>query len=180
MQILFWRHAEAEDGHPDLERVLTRHGQAQAQTMAGWLNSRLPPDTRALVSPAMRTRQTLAALTRLGWSGDVSIEPGIAPGASVQQIFDTLNLTAAAAQSSSVKQAGSECLLVVGHQPWIGEAVSWLACGTPQGWAIRRSGLWWLEQREKHRHAPWRIRAVMDPELVQAARPGRGQESNTA
>ncbi len=175
MQILFWRHADAEDGHPDLERVLTRHGQAQAQAMAGWLNSRLPPDTRALVSPAMRTRQTLAALTRLGWSGDVTIEPGIAPGASVQQIFDTLKLTTPAAHSPSAQQTG-ESLLVVGHQPWIGEAVSWLACGTPQGWAVRRSGLWWLEQREKHRHAPWRIRAVMDPELVQAPRLGRGQE----
>jgi len=44
MDLILWRHAEAEDagGKPDLERNLTRHGRKQAARMAEWLKPRLP------------------------------------------------------------------------------------------------------------------------------------------
>ena len=34
MELLLWRHAEAEDGFPDAERRLTPRGEQQAQRMA--------------------------------------------------------------------------------------------------------------------------------------------------
>ena len=34
MELILWRHAEAEDGYPDLERALTEKGHEQAKKMA--------------------------------------------------------------------------------------------------------------------------------------------------
>ena len=88
MDLILWRHAQAEVGPPgwqpdaadearvaagerphlsvaqDLARALTPKGERQADRMAAWLNQRLPASTRVLVSPALRTQQTAAALAR--------------------------------------------------------------------------------------------------------------------
>ena len=66
MNLILWRHAEAEDvaaslriqRSTDLQRELTKRGEKQAEKMAAWLRPRLPEDTRVLVSPAVRTQQT--------------------------------------------------------------------------------------------------------------------------
>jgi phosphohistidine phosphatase len=42
MDLILWRHAEAEDGLPDLERRLTPRGQKHAARIAQWLLQRLP------------------------------------------------------------------------------------------------------------------------------------------
>ena len=60
MDLILWRHAEAEPGEPDLERALTPKGVKQARRMADWLTSQLPDSCRILVSPARRTLQTAA------------------------------------------------------------------------------------------------------------------------
>ena len=48
MNLILWRHAEAEDGVPDLERGLTDKGRRQADAAARWLrpylNSRVEAD----------------------------------------------------------------------------------------------------------------------------------------
>ena len=62
MDLILWRHAEAEDAAPgmtDLERALTGKGQKQARRMGQWLNSQLPDSCRILSSPAVRTLQTV-------------------------------------------------------------------------------------------------------------------------
>ena len=62
MDLLLWRHAEAEDGEDDLKRRLTARGEKQARTMAAWIRDHQPKDLRIIVSPAMRTQQTAEAL----------------------------------------------------------------------------------------------------------------------
>ena len=62
MDLLLWRHAEAEEGENDLTRHLTRRGEKQAQAVATWLNKRLPKNLRILASPATRAQQTASAL----------------------------------------------------------------------------------------------------------------------
>ena len=42
MDLILWRHAEAEDGVPDLERRLTGKGRKQAERVAQWLLQRMP------------------------------------------------------------------------------------------------------------------------------------------
>ena len=82
MELILWRHAEAEDadGGDDLERVLTRGGIKQADRMAAWLDARIDDDWRILVSPARRTLQTVEPLER---AFDVSdaIGTGTSPAA---------------------------------------------------------------------------------------------------
>src|SRR6266571_1384433 len=62
MELILWRHAEAEDGSPDSARKLTEHGREQALRVAAWLKPRLPGNCEVLVSPAARAQQTAQAL----------------------------------------------------------------------------------------------------------------------
>ena len=62
MDLILWRHADAEDGHDDAQRALTPKGRKQAARMAHWLGQHLPRDFVVLASPALRTQQTAAAL----------------------------------------------------------------------------------------------------------------------
>ena len=39
MNLILWRHAEAEDTTPDLKRVLTKRGLKDAALMAQWLHA---------------------------------------------------------------------------------------------------------------------------------------------
>ncbi|OZA50370.1 MAG: hypothetical protein B7X81_01395 [Hydrogenophilales bacterium 17-61-76] len=84
MDLILWRHAEAEDTSPDMERKLTGRGRKQASRMADWLNPRLPPDIRVLASPATRAWQTAQALGR-----DYDLVPELEPGASAANLLRT-------------------------------------------------------------------------------------------
>jgi phosphohistidine phosphatase len=64
MDLILWRHADAEPGEPDLARPLTAKGIKQAERVAGWLDGRLPDGCRILVSPADRAKQTALPLKR--------------------------------------------------------------------------------------------------------------------
>ncbi len=153
MQLIFWRHADAEDGIPDLERKLTTRGQKQAAAVGAWLAPRLPEHCRILVSPAKRARQTAAALCR----PDLHIEPRIAPGASVAAVLE------AAAVQAWEPQGRDQAVLLVGHQPWIGQSVAQLLSGRPDYWSVRKAGVWWLARQEADH---WMIKTVIDRDLV--------------
>ena len=64
MDLILWRHADAESGVPDEERKLTAKGEKQAERMAAWLKENLPKDAVVLASPARRARDTAEALTK--------------------------------------------------------------------------------------------------------------------
>ena len=140
MDLILWRHAEAREAAPgedDLARPLTPRGEKQAKRMAEWLNEVLPESTRVLVSPALRTRQTADALER-----KQRISADLAPGVSVDALL-------AAARWPTRR----EPVLLVGHQPALGQAAAYLLAGAAaldgQGWAIRKGAIWWLRQRER-------------------------------
>ena len=79
MHLILWRHAEAIDSVPDLERELTRKGHRQARKMAAWLNQQLPSRVRVIASPAKRAQQTASAL-----ADKIECVDSIAPGASAK------------------------------------------------------------------------------------------------
>jgi len=64
MDLILWRHAQAEEGTPDHARQLTPQGRKQAVRMGAWLDRSLPSGCRILCSPTVRTRQTVEALGR--------------------------------------------------------------------------------------------------------------------
>jgi phosphohistidine phosphatase len=148
MELILWRHAEAEDSIPDIGRRLTAKGQKQADKMAVFLRSRLPQDTRILVSPAMRTQQTAQALTKR-----FITEPAIAPGASPQAILEAAD--------------GTEgCVLIVGHQPALGEVAALLMAGKPEYWSIKKGAVWWFSRREREENPETVLRLVIAPDLL--------------
>ena len=150
MDLILWRHADAEDGAPDLERKLTAKGRKQALRVADWLRRRLPEKFTVIASPARRARETAEALEE-----SFKTVEALAPGASVEQIL-------AAAEWPGRKRP----VIVVGHQPDLGNAVAYLVGGVEADWSIRKGGLWWLESREHGGAAQVVVRAVLDPELA--------------
>ncbi|MGH8670626.1 MAG: SixA phosphatase family protein [Burkholderiales bacterium] len=147
MDLLLWRHAEAEQASPDETRRLTRKGEKQAALLAAWLKPRLSGELRVLVSPALRTQQTAQALTR---EFETVAELGIAAGAK------------------SILRAvgwpdGAPTVIVVGHQPTLGETAALLMCGKELPWAIKKGALWWFRTREQEGTT---LRAVINTDLL--------------
>jgi len=150
MDLILWRHAEAEDGPPDLERRLTPRGQKHAQQVAEWLLQRLPAKFVVLASPARRTQETARAL-----GVAVRTVPALAPGASVEAILK-------AAEWPERKTS----VVVVGHQPDLGRvALHLVAAGAGDG-TIKKGGLWWLTNRVRNDEAQVVVRAVVAPDLL--------------
>src|SRR3954464_13700861 len=83
MDLILWRHAEAEDGAPDLARALTSKGRKQAAHVAQWLQQRLPGKYELIASPAVRAQQTAEALGE-----KIKTVERLAPGAGVNDILD--------------------------------------------------------------------------------------------
>lgn len=148
MDLILWRHAEAEDGLNDLSRKLTEKGHKQAEKTASFLRKHLPPDTRILVSPTIRTLQTVAALT-----DRFTIVPGIAPGASVHAVL----------QAAHWPNAGGT-VLVVGHQPTLGSVAANMLGSGHVSLRIKKSALWWLSRPEGS--AETTLRLVITPEFL--------------
>ncbi|MBI3480651.1 MAG: histidine phosphatase family protein [Nitrosomonadales bacterium] len=148
MDLILWRHAEAEDGTPDQARELTAKGVRQSLKVAAFLRQHLPGDHRILVSPTSRTRQTVAAL-----SGKFTLAPTIAPGASAQAVL----------QAARWPDAGGT-VLVVGHQPTLGEvAAQLLGCGDAC-LSIKKGAIWWFSKREGSDQAV--LRLVITPDFL--------------
>lgn len=150
MDLILWRHADARDGGPDLERPLTEKGQKQARAMADWLLARLPKDARILASPAVRAYQTANALGR-----DYETVNEIAPGA------DGVHVLAAAGWPDA-----TGTVLVVGHQPTLGEAASLLLFGEARPLSIKKAGVVWLTNRVRGTQPQTVLKAAMTPELA--------------
>jgi phosphohistidine phosphatase len=150
MEFILWRHAEAEDTAPDFDRELTGKGRKQAARMADWLNPRLPPDIRILVSPATRARQTAQALGR-----DFEEVSALAPGASAQDVL-------AAAEWPDAAYP----VLVVGHQPTLGQVAMQLLTGQAGDLAVRKGGMWWFQSRERQGKLQVVLRAVAAPDWL--------------
>ena len=150
MDLILWRHADAQDGELDMARPLTGKGRRQAEQMAAWLLGHLPKHTRILVSPAQRTRETAGALGRT-----YDVEANLAPGA------DAAHLLAAAGWPDA-----SGAVLVVGHQPTLGEAASLLLFGETRGLSIKKGGVIWLTNRVRGSSPQTVIKAAMTAEMV--------------
>ena len=150
MDLILWRHADAQDGAPDMDRPLTSKGRKQAERMAAWLHAHLPEGTCILASPARRTRETADALEL-----DYAVEANLAPGA------DAAHLLAAAGWPEA-----SGAVLVIGHQPTLGEAASLLLFGETRSLSIKKGGVIWLTNRVRGDTPQTVIKAAMTAEML--------------
>ena len=150
MDLILWRHCEAEPGEPDLGRRLTSKGAKQAERMAEWLERHLPDSCRILVSPADRAQQTAIALQRKSRT-----VPELGPGASV-----TAALAAANWPDSR------EPVMLVGHQPTLGMIASFLLSGEEAYWSVRKGAVWWLSNRVRDGGAAIVLKVVIGPDFL--------------
>lgn len=150
MDLILWRHADAEDGSPDAERRLTAKGKKQAARVAKWLESRMPKGTRVLSSPARRARQTARALR-----GDIEVLEALDVGADAKAVLGACGWPA---QDAAV--------VIVGHQPTLGQVAALVLGGRVQDWSLGKGAIIWLEARNRGGAAQAKLRAAMSPDLV--------------
>ncbi len=150
MDLILWRHAEAEDGLPDAQRRLTDKGQKQAQQMAAWLRAHLPQNTRILASPATRTQQTVQTL---------------------ELPFETTTEVGINASTVSILRVASwpeapHAVLIVGHQPTLGLLAAFLLCGEEQYWSVKKGALWWISNRVRQGEGQTVLRCSLTPDMM--------------
>ncbi len=146
MDLILWRHAEAEAGSPDSARKLTEHGREQARRIAAWLKLRLPGNCEILVSPAARAQQTASAL------GVAFVTaPAVGADAAAEDVIAAVDWP-----------ARSGAILIVGHQPTLGRVAAILLSGAQADWDIGKGALRWI----RHSGGETRLLAAIDPELA--------------
>lgn len=150
MDLILWRHADADAGVPDSGRKLTAKGRKQAAKIAKWLKARLPEGTRVLCSPARRAKDTAAALTK-----DFKAVDALGLDANAKTVL---------AAAGWPKADG--CVVVVGHQPTLGNAAALALAGTAADWSIKKGALFWLVAREQGGRYEVSVRAAITPDLV--------------
>jgi len=153
MDLILWRHAEAQPGEgglPDARRRLTRRGEKNAQDVAKWLKPHLPKKLNILVSPTERTQQTAQALEI-----PYRLEPKISIGADIADLI---------AACDWPQHSGA--VLLVSHQPSLGRLASLLLAGEESDWIIKKGAVWWLSKRSREGRDQTVLRAVMNPEML--------------
>jgi len=150
MDLILWRHAEAEEGSDDMKRALTKRGEKQARLMAAWLDARLPARCEVLVSPAVRTQQTAAALDK--------------PFKTVRKIAPDATLPDLIAATGWPDKRGA--VLVVGHQPVLGQMAALLLSGSEGDWSMKKGAVWWFSNRVREGETQTVLRASMAPDLL--------------
>lgn len=157
MDLILWRHAEAEDWLPgkelsgrDMDRSLTQRGEKQALRMVAWLDRQLPEGTRILVSPARRCEQTALALGR-----KYKIRSELAPDATPAQLLELVQWP-----------AHKYPVLVIGHQPILGQTIALLLALKESECAVKKGALWWLRNRDRDGHSQTVVVTVQSPEVL--------------
>lgn len=158
MELILWRHAEAAAGDPDAARPLTEHGHAQAQLMARWLAPRLPADLRLIVSPARRAQETALMLAR----SFETIE-GLAPATDVATLLRVAGWPDA-----------KRPVMLVGHQPTLGETAARLIDGRQASWRIGAGAVWWLRSKQRKGRSDAVLLLAIEPEILELERDRAG------
>ena len=157
MDLILWRHAEAEedlkthmDAQSDLARKLTSRGEKQAARMSEWLDRQLSGSFRIVVSPARRCEQTALVLGRK-FKSQSELLPGATPAQLLQVVqWPTSKLP----------------MLVIGHQPTLGQTIAQLLGLRESECALKKGALWWLRTRERDGRLETVVVTVQSPEML--------------
>ncbi len=118
--------------------------------MADWLKSKLPENTQVIVSPTRRTQQTAMALR-----SDFVTNNEIGPGASMDSILTVADWPNA-----------QGAVVIVGHQPTLGEVVSYLIPAIPPGLSVKKGSVWWIRCQKKESRIEPVLHIVIYPDML--------------
>lgn len=136
MQLLVIRHAIAEDrdafassGRDDSERPLTSAGRDKMRRTAAGLRSLVPTIDLLASSPYVRAMQTADLVAEAYGIDDVKKVDALVPDAPLQRFLVWLH-----------RKAAVEVGAIVGHEPHLGELVTWLMTGLPESRVEMKKG----------------------------------------
>ncbi|PZX06754.1 SixA phosphatase family protein [Celeribacter halophilus] len=121
-RLILMRHAKSGWDDPrldDIDRPLNARGQRNAVTMGAWLKTKGYIPDQVLLSSSIRTRETLDRVTR---------GLGLCPNTTV---LDALYLASEHRILSALKKATGDCVLLIAHNPGIGEFAADFASHPP-------------------------------------------------
>jgi phosphohistidine phosphatase len=137
MQVLIIRHAPAEDrevfalsGQPDQLRPLTNKGKDKMRQNVKGLQRIVSKIDRIAESPLVRAQQTAGLLAAAYSSAIRDNLPALAPDGSMSEVLSYLQKYA---QTTQV-------IALVGHEPDLGELVTWLLSGKANVWMPLKKG----------------------------------------
>ena len=122
-RLILTRHAKSswEDPMtPDHDRPLNARGKAAAADLGQWLASRGYVPDEVLCSDTLRTRKT--------WSG---IAPAL-PGTPILELKPALYHAGPDVMLAVLKHARADCVMMIGHNPGIGEFAARLVAQPPK------------------------------------------------
>jgi len=112
------RHGEASwEASTDFDRELTSSGREQLSRLAQRHQQELSGISKIVCSPYLRTRQSAAIIANVLGNVDVIIDGQLTPNNNVKDAV------------SAIEKHGCENVLVVTHQPLIGNLISYLEQG---------------------------------------------------
>ena len=156
------RHAIAEDrqpGKPDAERRLTPEGASKLVRAAKGLKHVEIEPTRVLTSPLRRAVETAALLVEvLAPKLEAEVCAALAPGHHPQSVLEALG------------KGESGTIVLVGHEPDMGELASWLLTGSAQAVRVpfRKGGAVAIELHDARRKGPGVLRWMLAPRQLRA------------
>jgi len=159
MHLFVIRHALAEDAAPgqnDASRELTDDGIRKLRQVVKGMRALDLSFDRVLTSPWTRAVQTAERLTSICDSEPIATE---------------LLCQRPCAELLAMIAERNEDTAVVGHEPWLGELVAWLAFGdTRHGEALelKKGGVVWLEGSAVP--GGMTLRAMLPARMIRAAR----------
>lgn len=122
-RLILTRHAKSswdDPMTPDHDRPLNARGKAAAADLGQWLASRGYVPDEVLCSDSLRTRKT--------WSG---IAPAL-PGTPVLELKPALYHSGPDVMLAVLKHATGDCVMMIGHNPGIGEFAARLVAQKPK------------------------------------------------
>jgi len=136
VDLLLLRHGIAEErgaDRPDAERALTDLGRRRTRAVAERLVALGLGSSQAVSSPLVRARQTAEIAAQAGLFGpggaDFRIDPALAPGGDPVPLIRAFQR---AASAQSPKPGSTQRLVLVGHEPDLGDLAARLI-GAPSG-----------------------------------------------
>ena len=136
MQLLVVRHAIAEDrdafassGRDDSERPLTAAGRDKMRRVVAGLRRVVPKIDLLASSPYLRALQTAEVVAEAYGIDDVKKVDALVPEAPLQRFLVWLE-----------RKASADVVAVVGHEPHLGELVTWLMSGMPESRVEMKKG----------------------------------------
>jgi len=142
MNLLVIRHAIAEDKkllEDDATRRLTNAGEKKFKGVVRGIKRLGWKLDRVFSSPWLRAARTAELLEVLG--GGVAIETDLLTKSPRAELLALISEYAGGGEKM-------RAVALVGHQPWLGELIAWLAFGDGrhgEGLALKKGGVVWLE-----------------------------------